>query len=234
MKKYLLSIGLGSMLVLAACGDDSSEPSDTDLIDEADASEEDDDTVDDDEVDDDEDDLEDDEQVNNEESDDAPATEGGHVVGETVSDENGEQTLVSLNEDIDTIESGPIVLEIEKVNGVSAVFEGMAADMLDDPEVEYIQVDMVVENTSDDDVTFYASQAKLITDTGEQLDPDMWFSDHLDGDYFGNVTKSGSSIYILENSMAEDVTSVELRYSAPFDTDSWDDLGEDIKIEIDL
>ncbi|QQK79642.1 hypothetical protein HUG20_06955 [Salicibibacter cibi] len=184
----------------------------------------------DDDVEDEEDAEEDDEEEN---GDETAATAGGHEVGETVSDENGEQTLVSLADEVGTFESGPVVLEIEKANGVSAAFEAEPAMLLDDPEVEYIQVDMNVENTSEDDVMFYASQATLITDTGEQLEPDMMLSDHIDGDYFGQVSKDGSSFYILENSNADDVESIELRYNAAHD-ENFEDLGEDISVEIDL
>ncbi|GAK05004.1 hypothetical protein JCM19037_3465 [Geomicrobium sp. JCM 19037] len=221
MKKFALSISLASVFVLAGCLEIGEESLDSDVTEE--------------EV---EEEAPGDVDVENEEEDEEteePAEpEGVPEVGDTVTNENGEHTLVSLNEDIEALESSPISLEIEKVNGVSAMLEGMAADMVDDPDVEYIQVDMVVENTSDDDVTFYASQATLITDTGEQSEADMLLSDHIDGDYFGNVTKSGTSIFVLNNSMAEEMTSVQIRFSAPYNTESWDDLGEDIRVDIDL
>ncbi|MBB6450986.1 hypothetical protein HNR44_002976 [Geomicrobium halophilum] len=231
MKKYLVSIGMGSLLVLSACGEDGngSNEADTDETDEEteDVSAEEDDS----DIDEEEEGNEDDE--SDEDGEDAATTEGGHEVGETVSDENGEQTLVSLADDVGTFETGPIILEIEKANGVSAVFEGEAAALLDQDEAEYIQVDMNVENTSEDDIMFYASQATLITDTGEQLDPDMFLSDHMDGEYFGEVSKSGSSYYFLENSTADEVQSIELRYSAPTDEDFMD-VGDELQIEIDL
>lgn len=154
--------------------------------------------------------------------------------GETVEDENGRVTLISRTDDVGTFESGPIVMEIEKANGASAELEGDLADFMETDQAEYIQVDMTVENTIEEDVTFYASQATLITDTGEQLEPDMWLSDHMDGDYLGAVTKSGSSFYILENSTAEEVESIELRYSAASDTETWDDIGEEIVVETEL
>ncbi|MBN9653240.1 hypothetical protein J0K78_03100 [Halobacillus sp. GSS1] len=154
-------------------------------------------------------------------------------VGDTVTSEAGEQTLVSRTDDIGEFESGPITLTIEKVNGVSGTLKGEVAEYMDMEEIEYIQVDMKVSNSSEEDVNFYASQATMTTNTGEQLEPDMMMSDHIDGEYLGQVNKEGSSFYILENSKAEDVTSVTLHYDAAHDMD-FEDLGEKIKIEVEL
>lgn len=93
---------------------------------------------------------------------------------------------------------------------------------------------MNVENTSEDDVNFYASQATLITDTGEQLESDILFSEHIHGEFLGAVSKSGDSAYILKNGNAEDVQSVELRYSAATDMEAWHELGEEIVVEAEL
>ncbi|MBP1969130.1 hypothetical protein J2Z83_001233 [Virgibacillus natechei] len=92
---------------------------------------------------------------------------------------------------------------------------------------------MEVENTREEDTIFYASQATLTTNTGEQLEPDMFFSEHIDGEFIGPVTKSGSSFYILENSKAEDIESIRLIFSGASNED-WEDIGEEIDIEIEL
>ncbi|AXF54752.1 hypothetical protein [Salicibibacter kimchii] len=246
MKKYIVAIGLGSMLVLAACGGGGESESESNgdnggdaeateesgeqasaEADEGEAEAEEEETSTD-------DDASESESANADTSEgDGDITEGGNEVGETVTNDAGETTLVSLNDDIDTIESGPITLDIEKVNGASATFDDeMAVEMFGE-ESEYIQLDMTVENTSEDDVTFYASQATMITDTGEQLEPEMMASDHIEGEFLGQVEKSGTSIYMLENSTADEVESVELRFDAPHDQD-WEDVGESIETEIDL
>lgn len=106
-------------------------------------------------------------------------------------------------------------------------------DFFETDQLKYIQVDLQVENTSDDNITFYASQAIMTTSTGEQLEPDMLMSDHIDGEYFGEVNKSGTSIYILENSVAEDVDSIRLIFSAASD-ENFEDVGEEIDIEVEL
>lgn len=154
-------------------------------------------------------------------------------VGDTVTNEAGESLLVSRTDDVGTFESGPIKLTIEKANGVSMKINDDYVDMLGGKELEYIQVDMTVENTSDDHISFYASQATMTTSTGEQLESDMLMSDHIDGEFLGAVTKSGSSFYFLENSKAEDVESIKLFYSAPHD-ENFEDIGDKIEVEIPL
>lgn len=160
-------------------------------------------------------------------------TDGGNKVGDVISNEAGDSTLVSLANDVGTFESGPIKLTIDKANGVSMKVSDSYVELFETDQLEYIQVDMTVENTVEDHISFYASQAVMTTSTGEQLDPDMFLSDHIDGDYLGAVTKSGSSFYILKNSKAEDVESIKLHFSAPSDED-WEDVGEEIVVEISL
>lgn len=154
-------------------------------------------------------------------------------VGDTVSSEAGEQTLVSRTDDVGEFESGPITLTIDKVNGVSGKLEGETAEYMEMEEVEYIQVDMKVSNSSKENVSFYASQATLTTDTGEQLEPNMMMSEHIDGEFLGQVNKEGTSIYILENSKAEDVNSVTLHFSGATN-ENIEPLGEDLEIDVEL
>ncbi|MGY4689375.1 hypothetical protein [Salibacterium sp. K-3] len=161
-------------------------------------------------------------------------TAGGNKVGDTISNEIGESTLVSLANDVGTFETGSIVLTIEKVNGVSMELNAQGQEMLDKEELEYIQVDVSVENTSEDTVNFYADQATITTDSGEQIDmPDMMMSDHLGGEFIGQVSKEGTLIYPLEQSNAEDVNSVRILIDAPSDNDL-NTVGEEIDTEVQL
>ena len=155
-------------------------------------------------------------------------------VGDTITSDVGEAILVSRTDDVGTFESGPIELTIEKANGAAMQVSDEYVDMFDgQEELEYIQVDMTVENTSEDHITFYASQAVMTTGSGEQLDPDMLLSDHIDGEFLGEVTKSGTSFYFLENSSAEEVESIKLFYSAASD-ENFENVGEEIEVEIPL
>jgi hypothetical protein len=167
------------------------------------------------------------------ETDEEATTDGGTTIGETVSNDGGDHTLVSLNEDVGTFESGPMTLNITKINGVSSDLKGDLADVMETDHIEYIQVDMNVESSSEEDVSFYPSQATLVTDTGEQLEPDMFMNEHIDGEFMGKVKKQGINYYMLENSKAADVKHVKLVFSGPTDANI-NSLGEDITVEADL
>jgi hypothetical protein len=160
-------------------------------------------------------------------------TEGGTSIGETVSNEGGDHTLVSLAEDVGTFESGPMTLNITKVNGVSSKIKGDLATMMETEELEYIQVDMSAESSSEENVDFYPSQAILVTDTGEQLEPDMIMSEHIDGEFLGKVKKEGTNYYILQNSKAADVKHVKLVVDGATDS-NFEPIGEEITVEVDL
>jgi hypothetical protein len=108
-----------------------------------------------------------------------------------------------------------------------------STDTNETEETEEEPEEMASENTSEENVSFYASQATMATSTGEQLEPDTMLSDHIDGEYIGQVNKSGTSFYILENSKAEDVESVRLIYSGP-DNDDFETVGEDVDFEVTL
>ena len=213
MKKILFLVLTIMLIGLAACGDSKEEDKEAKASSQVDENKE---------------DKQEPEEMTVEENDSKDAK-----VGDTVKSKAGEMKMVSRNDDVGTFKTGPIKMQIKKVNGVSGKLAGETAEMLDQKEIEYIQVDMTVENTSEENVTFYASQAVMTTNTREQLEPDMLLSDHIDGEYIGSVKKSGTSFYILENSKAEDVESVRLIYSAPTNSD-YEDIGKEIDIEVEL
>ncbi|WP_093881572.1 hypothetical protein [Terribacillus saccharophilus] len=167
------------------------------------------------------------------ESAEEASDDGETAVGETVSNEGGDHLLVSRTDDVGTFESGPIKMDISKVNGVSSKLKGELATYMDADELEYIQVDIQVESSSEDNISFYPSQATLVTDTGEQLEPDMMMSEHIDGEFLGKVKKEGINYYILQNSKASDVKHVKLVFSSPTDS-NFEPIGEDITVEVDL
>lgn len=213
--KKLLGILFAAMLifVLAACGSDNASKEK-----ESNASSEEETTA---------------STESSEEEAEEATTEGGTSIGETVSNEGGDHTLVSLAEDVGTFESGPMTLNISKINGVSSTIKGDLADIMETEELEYIQVDMNVESSSDDTLSFYPSQATLVTDTGEQLEPDMIMSEHIDGEFMGKVKKEGINYYILEQSKAADVKHVKLVITGATDA-NFEKVGEDITVEVDL
>ena len=91
-----------------------------------------------------------------------------------------------------------------------------------------------IENTSDKDVSFYIDQAKLITNTKQQVEPNMILSDDVGGDLLGKVKKEGNIIYSLKNIKAEDLKTLELRIDAPVDASTFEALGDNIKLNLSV
>ena len=100
-----------------------------------------------------------------------------------------------------------------------------------DKEIALVVVDVSAENTSDDTAYFYLGQATLTSNTKEQVDPDMLLSDYIDGEYIGNVIHNGSMMYLLQNSSADDITSISLHIDAPTDSD-FNTIGDEVSIDI--
>lgn len=154
-------------------------------------------------------------------------------VGEQVENEGGTFTLHARQDDVETIETGPITMEIEQVNAASGELSPEMQKMIEKENIDYVQIDLTVENAGEEDTTFYASQATIATSTGEQLEPDLWLSDHIAGDLMSGTSHSGSFYFVLENSKAEDVESVRVTWSAPVDA-NYEEVGEAVDIDVEL
>lgn len=158
--------------------------------------------------------------------------------GETTEQNGLKKTVIFTNKELNkTGESGSIKYNFTKiqVSKITATTDD-AAQMFEvekGKEFAIVVFDIEVENTSDKDVSFYVSQAKLISNTKEQVEPDMIASTYIDGEFLGAVKKNGTNVYLLKNSKAEDIKSVEIRISAPTDK-NFNKLGEDIKFTIDI
>lgn len=230
MKKQhlLLSLGLVSAITLAACGDtDNNEDQSTDTEgsttetnteatnEENDSAEEENATDDDTEAETNDDDWE-------------------TAVGETIENDGGSFTLVAREDTIDTVETGPMTLDIPQLNIQDVELSGDLLEFIEFEPTGIIQIDMEVSNTSDDDINFYPDQATITTNTGEQLEADLWFSDHIGGEYLGAVNKSGSVYYLLENSNPEDIDTIRITMSAPTTTADWENAGEAVDFEVTI
>lgn len=221
MKKIILLLLTVSLVaIMIACGAEETpeveEPTETQETDGTDGTEE----------------AVEEEEPTSETEESGQETDTEAEVGNVREDENGTFTLVASNTDLVTQETGPMILNVTQVNAISAQIKGELADFMESDVMEYIQIDMEVENTSEETINFYPGQATITTNTGEQLEPDMWLSDHIEGEFIGAVKKSGSEFFVLENSKAEDIEWVRIIIDAPHN-ENWDDVGEklDFKIE---
>ncbi|UJW56632.1 hypothetical protein HXZ66_04030 [Bacillus sp. A116_S68] len=216
MKKMLVGVSLSTFLIVAACGDGNEGADGDNNVNN--------------EVENEQNNVNDGNEAENT-ADEIAEGAWETEVGETVETEAGTFTLHARADDIETIETGPIVMEIEQLNAQSGELSDEMAEILDTEELHMIQLDLTVENTADEDIMFYSGQATISTSTGEQLESDMWLSDYIDGEMMAGTKANGTFFFVLENSDAADVESVRLTWNAPLDED-WENVGEDVDIEV--
>ena len=167
-----------------------------------------------------------------------PAETGDATTGEVV-EENGMRKVPVITDKAlnRTGETGPFKYSVDaiQVSRLTATTDD-AAELLGiekNKEVTLVAISASVENTSDDTNYFYFDQATLTANTKEQVDPDAFLSDYIDGEYLGNVVHSGTVLYILKNTSADDLTSVTFHIDAPHD-ENFDSIGDDVKIELNF
>lgn len=134
-------------------------------------------------------------------------------------------TTGPLNYSIDAIQLKEIEVKTEDAANMFEVSKG--------DTVHAITLEMTGENTSDEDMNFYLGQATVITNTKEQLEPDILLSENIEGEYLGKVKHEGYNVYILKNSTVQDLKTIEVRVSAPTNS-NFDSIGDDIKQIIEV
>lgn len=229
MKKNIFPFLLCGVLALGACGN-SSNTMDDDAKDESVASE----SIDD---------------VNQEEAtvpqDDAldefnDDTGEGYlegmgdvkVVGIGYNDEVG---IDGTDSPLKPLKMGSMQLEISSVDVLDIKTDEEVRDMFFEGETEIraVVIDMKVENTTEEDITFDPNLSTIVTNTGEQLEPLIFLSGEAGGDFLGKVKKEGQTWWMLNNK-EEDVTEVKLIIAPPYATDDMEDTAEEKRIEFDI
>ena len=167
-----------------------------------------------------------------------PAETDDATTGEIV-EENGMRKVPVITDKAlnRTGETGPFKYSIDaiQVSRLTATTDD-AAELLGiekDKEATLVAISASVENTSADTNYFYFDQATLTTNTKEQVDPDAFLSDYIDGEYLGNVVHSGTVLYILKNTSADDLSTITFHVDAPHNED-FDSIGDDVKIELNF
>ncbi|QHJ72285.1 hypothetical protein [Planococcus halotolerans] len=100
-------------------------------------------------------------------------------------------------------------------------------------EVHAFTIELAGENTSDEDMSFYLDQTVAITNTLEQLEPNMLLSGYINGEYMGKVRHEGHNVYTLKDSTVDELETIELRILAPTDSE-FNTMGEDASHTIEV
>lgn len=209
MYKKILSLLFASTLLLVACGEEADVGPEEDT----------------------EDNTEETTELMTEDADEATSNE--QQTDNIIEVELGRRTIVKKQYGINEAkESGPIKINI--IDAQLSQFQP-CEDMIDFFEFEgedlaMVGIKMKVENKSKDTNTIYPDQGILVTDTGKEVDADLFVSDDLGGDFRGEVTKEGQ-VYFFFDGQAKDVSEVHYLINAAQNEDS-DKLGEDIEFVI--
>ncbi|WP_406945718.1 hypothetical protein ACJA3J_05575 [Halobacillus sp. SY10] len=118
------------------------------------------------------------------------------------------------------------VMQIEPIDEMKNLFNGKN-------KVKVVVMDMIAENTSDEDVSFHPNQSTIVTDTGEQVTSDLFLSGEVGGDFYGKVTKEGQVWWIL-NDAEKEINNIKLILEPVFDTASYENTSEEKRVEFEV
>jgi len=90
-----------------------------------------------------------------------------------------------------------------------------------------VVVDFEIKNNNKFMISTYPSQAKFVTNTGEQVEADTFASESFDGDIYEGVTKGGHVLFNLEKTPIDDLKSFKMIWSTSHDNGTPDDYDDD-------
>lgn len=152
-------------------------------------------------------------------------------IGETLTTEGGEFTLLNKNEDLDIIiDHGPFEIKVIYLTAVEVTTGPALKSYYDNKDkVNLITIGFEIENKSDDVYSIYPDQSTIVVNK-QQIEADIMMSDSVGGDYLGNVVKSGAVHYVYEGDL-EDVNDVKLYLSSAIDSE-YNRVDDDIIIDL--
>ncbi len=150
------------------------------------------------------------------------------------------KTVVYSNDNLDIENTvGPVIFTIDSIQVADmTATTDTASSMLGidkNQDATMITVKFSCKNTSDSQANFYASKAILTADSGEESEPVSYYGEYMDAHIGGgdSSTKTGTNVYVLEDTKASDIKSVEIHFDAPQDWD-FKDMDDDIDVEVEL
>ncbi|WP_215189882.1 DUF4352 domain-containing protein [Exiguobacterium sp. s6] len=154
---------------------------------------------------------------------------------EVYDSEIGTNTIHMKNTELALGETmGSVKFEVNKVQTSRMSVAEEYLEMFDGKdEVTLVVVNVTAENTIDDTIHFYPDQGTLVTNTGEQIDADLWFSDDVGGDFLGKVKKEGNVMFMAD-AMPEELTEVRFIVGGPTNTDYEKLAEESYEYKIDV
>ncbi|MGX7347811.1 hypothetical protein [Aerococcus vaginalis] len=206
-KNALVFVGL-SALLLGACGNSSEQPSDN---------------------------AEPKQEQQAAEKEEVKTADNGMKVGETENDPQfGESTLYAIQDINQTVTSGNFDINLKsaglsllKPNDDVKQMLGVEGD-----QVTSLVLEMDVTHNADSTESIYPDQGTIVTNNGSQIEADIFPSDEIGGDFFGNATKSGKVTFLFDDD-PETVNNIRYIVDAPHD-EEYNPSGEQIDFSFDI
>lgn len=154
--------------------------------------------------------------------------------GDVIEAEGGNREIIAVNYDIDeTLEDGPF--EVVLKHAQLSQFEPKAdmKEYFESDSLAMVTLKMEVTNDSEDTNSIYPDQGTMVTDTGQQVEAEMFLSDDVGGDFHGEVTKDGDIFFFFDGE-AKDIKNVRFIIGAGHDENIESFDGEDLEFSIDF
>ncbi|AST91973.1 hypothetical protein [Sutcliffiella cohnii] len=153
--------------------------------------------------------------------------------GDVMDTEGGKFTLVARNYKVGNVEVGPLSFHIPQVATLSGELYDDFKEFVGEDYIEYVQIDMEVVNSSEQDVVIQAGDIKITTSNGEEVSPSEKLSVIIDSEFEKSETKQGSLFFLLETGNVEELEWVEVKIPAPTDG-SGNEIGEEKSFKVEL
>lgn len=96
-----------------------------------------------------------------------------------------------------------------------------------------VAIQLSVENTSNEDMSWYPDQSTIVTSGKEQVDSNWALSDSVGGQFYGNVVKEGQIFWICKKTDADSLSHFQWRIDSPADS-NYNHPWDDVKIEFEI
>src|SRR5699024_3718645 len=134
---------------------------------------------------------------------------------------------------IEEKKSGDVTLDITEISvGKLEINDDYKTDFDNRDDVTLVTVKMKAENKGKDKVSFYADQAVLTTNKGEQSEANLMVSEDVGGEFKEEDKKEGKIYYEVE-SEPDEIEKITLDVNG-VSNEEFESLGDDITIEIEL
>lgn len=101
-----------------------------------------------------------------------------------------------------------------------------------------VVVKFEIKNNNNFMINTYPTQATFITNTGEQVEADLWASESFDGEIYEGVTKEGHVLFNLDKTSIDELTSFKMAWSTNHENGTNDNYDDDYymdnKLEVTL